>query len=188
MKFTSVPLSVGNFFLKRTRNKVDEFSTLFHRYEALVRKVIFQITGDSHLNDLTQEAFIRIWKNHSSFKNESEISTWIYRISVNVALDSLRQRKRLSEVSDYDFAAVVDEKRSQEQQATDQQLVQKGLNALNEEHRVVLILALIHELPLKEIAHMLEISEGTVKSRLHYGKEHFRQFIAELSEKRGLYE
>lgn len=185
MKLPSAALSAGSFLLKKVRSDADEFSALFHKHQGLVRKVIYQIAGDNHLNDLTQETFIRIWQNRSQFRYESELTSWIYRISVNVALDSLRKTKRLSEISSFDFSTMADESRDSERKLADQQLVQRGLMALNEDHRTVLVLALIHELSLKEISQILEISEGTVKSRLHYAKEHFRQFFSELTEKKG---
>lgn len=184
MKLTSAAVSVGNLLFGKTKTEADRFTELYNKHQKLVRSVIYQIAGDHQLNDLTQEAFIRIWKNRDDFRKEAEMSSWIYRISVNVAIDSLRQNKRRSEVTQFDFSSITDEKSDLEKNLADRELVQQGLNALHEEHRVVLVLALIHERPLKEIADILEISEGTVKSRLHYGKEHFRQFVAELSEKR----
>ena len=71
-----------------------------------------------------------------------------------------------------------------EKSLLNRELVSESLMALSLEHRTVIVLSLIHELSLNEIANVLEVSEGTVKSRLHYAKEHLRQYISELSEKK----
>ena len=159
-----------------------QFTQLYVQHQALVRSVIFQIAGSPQLSDLVQEAFIRIWKGLPEFREEAKITSWIYRVSANVALDSLRLVSRQAETFDYDFSEIAANAPDSENELMNRQLVEMGLKALSEEHRTVVVLALIHDRPLAEVAEILGISEGTVKSRLHYGKEQFRRFLSGQTE------
>lgn len=169
--------ALDTLFFRKQSGGTAQFTELFNKHQGLVRSVIYQIVGESALNDLSQEAFIRIWKGYSKFRSESEVTSWIYRISVNVALDYLRQKKRKAEDLVYDFSFLIDENNPIDENLAKRQLVQLSLKTLTEEQRTVVVLALIHELAISEIADILEISEGTVKSRLHYAKEHLRNFL-----------
>ena len=183
MKLNSAVVSLTNLFTRSEKSESEQFSDLYNKYQKLVRSVIFQIAGPSHLSDLVQETFIRVWGKLPEFRKESEISSWIYRIAVNIALDHLRSEKRHPTSSDSVLEFKKDG-RDLEQELANRELVSESLAALSIEHRTVIVLSLIHELSLAEIAHVLELSEGTVKSRLHYAKEHLRQFVSELSEKK----
>lgn len=94
MKLNSAVLSLTNLFTKSEKRESEQFSDLYNRYQKLVRSVIFQIAGPSHLNDLVQETFIKVWTKLPEFRRESEVSSWIYRIAVNTSLDHLRSEKR----------------------------------------------------------------------------------------------
>lgn len=166
----------------------DDFEVLFYKHQGLVRSVIWQIAGDCQINDLVQEAFIKIWKGRENFRGESNISSWIYRVSVNVALDSKKGRNKLYalEKGDVDLTQFADETKNGESELENREIVEKGLSKLSDEHRTVVVLAFIHELKISEISEILEISEGTVKSRLHYGKENFRNYLAEIAKEERL--
>lgn len=183
MKINAAVVSLTNLFSKSAKSESEQFSDLYNKYQKLVRSVIFQIAGPSHLSDLVQETFIRVWNKQTEFRKESELSSWIYRIAVNIALDHLRSEKRHPTASDALLATKAGDS-DIEADLANRELVSESLMALSVEHRTVVVLALIHELSLAEIASVLELSEGTVKSRLHYAKEHLRQFISELSEKK----
>jgi RNA polymerase sigma-70 factor, ECF subfamily len=161
-----------------SETNASEFTKLYSAHQKLVRSVLFQVAGESALDDLVQEAFIRIWKSYPKFRGDSKLSSWIYRICVNVALDHKRSVARKKETSENDFARFEDGARGQDHKMSDRDLVEKGLETLSEEHRTVLVLATMQELSLAEIAEVLEVAEGTVKSRLHYAKTEFRKFLA----------
>lgn len=161
------------------KSDLAHFRQIYGQYQQLVRTVIYQIAGSSHLDDLVQEAFIKIWKGLSGFKEQSQLSTWIYRVSTNVALDALRSWSRRKENLDYDFDSLQDKRKTPDEEFSNRQIVQQGLATLSEEHRTVLVLSFIHELPMAEIAEIVGVSEGTVKSRLHYAKGAFGTFLKE---------
>lgn len=176
MKTITWPI-LDSVFFKKNLNEAEQFTLVFKKYQSLVRSVIFQIAGESALNDLSQEAFVRIWKGFPKFRNESEVTSWIYRICVNVALDFLREKKRKPVDYDYDFTTHAAEGLNIEDELSQRQTVQQSLAELSDEHRAVVVLAWIHERPLLEVSQILDVSEGTVKSRLFYAKEQLRQLL-----------
>jgi RNA polymerase sigma-70 factor, ECF subfamily len=155
-----------------------DFPSLYAENNKLVRSVIFQIAGAEALDDLVQEAFVRIWKGLPDFNEQSKLSSWIYRISVNTALDYIRGKSRMKETSNEDLLKATASRLDHDYELASRDLVLKGLLSLSVEHRAVLVLAYIHDLALREVAEILGISEGTVKSRLHYAKAEFKKFIS----------
>lgn len=151
-----------------------DFSRLYSSQAALVRSVIFQIAGPDSLDDLVQESFVKIWRSLSDFRSEAKISSWVYRVATNTALDHLRKGARREIATDRIDLGSID---SAAKSTSDRDLVSKGLSTLSDDHRTVLVLALMHDLPLAEIAEILQINEGTVKSRLHYAKAEFRAYL-----------
>ena len=177
MKSLTWPTILDGVFFKKNLSEAEQFTLVVNKYQGLVRSVIFQVAGESSLNDLSQEAFVRIWKGFPKFRNESEVTSWIYRICTNVALDHLRENKRKPVDYDYDFSVHASEGPNLEDELGQRQVVQQSLAMLTDEHRAVVVLALIHERPLQEVAQILDVSEGTVKSRLFYAKEQLRQSL-----------
>jgi RNA polymerase sigma-70 factor, ECF subfamily len=159
------------------RGSAEDFTALFQKHQGLVSSVIFQIAGPSLLSDLVQDAFIKIWKGLPDFREDAKLTSWIYRVATNVAIDSLRTGARKYESSEHDLGSFVDERYDGERDAANRQLVERGLAGLSADHRAVVVLALMHERSIAEVAEILGVSEGTVKSRLHYGKEHFRKIL-----------
>ncbi len=165
----------------------EALTELYRENESLVRAVIFQIAGEQALDDLVQEAFIKIWKGWADFRGEAKVSSWIYRVSVNVALDHARReaRTRDNQVNALETESLSSNSNSEaspEKEIASRDLVAKGLRSLSEEHRAVLVLSFLHDLPVHEVASLLDVAEGTVKSRLHFAKAQFRQFL----EKKGV--
>ncbi len=156
------------------------FQEIYRTHQSMVRTVIFQIAGSSLVNDLLQEVFVRVWRKLSEFRGQSSLRSWIYRIAVNVALDAVRAEVRRAE--DFLVPDLPSDSPDAEHLLMSRELVAKGLAALSADHRAVVVLALIHEFSLEEVAEILGVSLGTVKSRLHYGKQHFRSLLEEKGE------
>lgn len=160
------------------QGNTDSFRLLYRRYERRVRAMLYQLVGAMHLDDLVQEVFLRAWKGLPTFRQTAQFSTWLYRITWNVAIDhqraSARHHSRLQAVAQhlspqYDTPDVL--------HLHYQDLVQRGLEHLSFDHRTVLVLHDLEELPQKEIAAILEIPIGTVKSRLFHARAAMRQFL-----------
>jgi len=156
----------------------EAFRWLYRRYQGRVRSTLYQLCAGASLDDLVQEVFLRAWKGLPRFRQSAQFSTWLYRIVWNVASDCRRQRART---------------RAQQQQLPQlvsvahdpaglthlhyQDLVQRGLQQLSLEHRDVLVLHDLEQLPQAQVAQILGIPVGTVKSRLHHGRAQLRQFL-----------
>ncbi len=160
------------------------FRQLYRRYQRRVRSTLYQLCGAAVLDDLVQEVFLRVWKGLPKLRQTSHFSTWLYRISWNVAVDQRRQfASRQQKLTSAESDRTLSRNLSQSQDASDlmqlhyQDLVQQGLQALSLEHRVVLVLHDLEDIPQKEVAKILRIPVGTVKSRLFHARSAMRKFL-----------
>ena len=168
------------------------YEMLIRRFEHPVFNVVSRVMDDpSDAPDVVQEVFLKIFRNIGSFRGESTLKTWIYRIAVNEARNHRRwfSRHRRQEVgletdpggahgyedsladpgrSPYDCAA------GQELQA----LVEEALGKVNPTFRAALVLREIEGLSYEEISEILNVSLGTVKSRILRGRDALRKHLA----------
>jgi RNA polymerase sigma-70 factor (ECF subfamily) len=162
---------------------------LYHRYRRQVAGNLYRVLGDrGDLDDLVQEVFVIAFRGLERFRGDARLSTWIYRICVNVALGRIRSRKRRPPpigVADLDAASPdpsLTERpetpdRSLERRQ-DQERVYRALEALAPKKRIVLYLHEIEGLDLKEIAYLVESNPVTVRTRLFYARREFYRAIA----------
>jgi len=157
------------------------FRQLYRRHQPRVRSTLFQLCGKELLDDLVQEVFLRVWKGLPKLRQASYFSTWLYRITWNVATDGRRQFAKRPPTENDDSFLGNTEARPQDipdlMQLHYQDLVQRGLQSLKLEHRVVLVLHDLEDVPQKEVAKILELPLGTVKSRLFYARQAIRDFL-----------
>ncbi len=154
------------------------FRLLYRRHEKRVRTILYQLCDINVLDDLVQDVFLRAWRGLPKFRQTAKFSTWLYRIAWNVASDyrqsAARGRTQLQELT---------KQAPMRQESPDvmhlhyQDLVQRGLSELSAAHRTVLVLHDLEEMPQKEIAEILGIPVGTVKSRLFHARAAMRQFL-----------
>lgn len=154
------------------------FRGLYHRYQRQVQTTLYQLCGSDGLDDLVQEVFLRTWKGLPRFRQSAQFSTWLYRITWNVATDCRRQKgKTRSHLQQLQRLEPPANAASALTQLHYQDLVQRGLQALTLEHRAVLVLHDLEDLPQRQVASILEVAVGTVKSRLHHARAAMRQFL-----------
>lgn len=148
----------------------DAFHPLVLRNQKRIYNLALRMLRDpAEAEDLTQEAFVAAFEQIGSFRGESAFSTWLYRIAVRRSLNRIRDlgRRPLAHASSLDVADpspgpdVIRERR--ETRAA----LERGLLALSADFRVVLVLREMQGLSYEEIAEMLGVEAGTVKSRLH---------------------
>lgn len=156
------------------------FRILYRRYHNRVRATLYQLCGADMLDDLVQEVFLRTWKGLSKLRTLNYFSTWLYRITWNVANDRRKQFfKRRQEKEFLEDYSQLNSSLNQNEliQLHYQDLVQKGLQSLSFDHRAVLVLHDLEDLPEKEVATILNIPLGTVKSRLFNARKSIRKFL-----------
>lgn len=136
-------------------------------YPKVIRLCIGYVSGDDmRAKDLAQEVFIKVWENLESFRNESSMSTWIYRITVNTCLMSLRQKNTI-DVSSH-LISIQQESNTANQAVTDHQLTQlySCINTLSKVNKSIILLEL-EGLPQKEIAKITGLTHEAIRVRVH---------------------
>jgi len=172
------------------RTAHDEF---YHRFRRTVAGNLYRVIGDrSDLDDLVQEVFVIAFRGLERFRGDARLSTWLYRICVNVALGRIRTRKRRPAaigVADLDSAATdpslterPETPAQSLQRRQDQQRVYRALEVLAPKKRIVLYLHEIEGLDLKEIAYLVDSNPVTVRTRLFYARKEFYKALEEAAE------
>jgi RNA polymerase sigma factor (sigma-70 family) len=156
----------------------ESFRRIYQRYQRQVRSILFRLCGESQLDDLTQEVFLRAWKGLPRMQQHERFAAWLYRIAWNIATDYRRVAAQTR--SRFELFS----QQTQTQTAPPdlmhlhyQDLVQRGLAHLSFDHGSVLVLHDLEGLSQKEIAEILAIPAGTVKSRLSRGRLALKQFL-----------
>jgi len=144
-----------------------DFEEIYSLYSPQIFRVCMGYVNDAdQAKDLTQETFISVWKNLSSFRNESKISTWIFRIATNNCLRAVEKNKRVTKVElPYNLAAIHEE--TQEEKLV---FLYKAIAELEEMERIIIGLVL-EDLPQAEIASIVGLSEGNTRVKIHRIKE-----------------
>jgi len=153
------------------------FSELVRIHAQGVFNVIYRMCGDVQIaEDAAQETFIQAWLHLSSYRTQTSLRNWLYRIAVNTATDMLRKQKHILPTAVEDFY-LTDPRPgpealfSQREQAA---LIQKAILSLPDASRAVLVLREYEGLSYHEIADALDIPVGTVMSRLNYARSLLR--------------
>lgn len=148
------------------------FSELMRRHQEMVFAVSFRVMGTREAAlDATQETFLTLFRKADRYHAEAAFTTWLYRVALNTCYDLLRKSKRrpvqpLPEYHDPVDPTAGDSFASVELRPS----IEAALAAIPEEYRVAVILVDIHGLPLAEVAELLEVPVGTVKSRVFRGR------------------
>lgn len=165
-----------------------DFNMIYEEYHAPVQRYLARLVGDDEAEDLAQVVFTRVSQNLNSFRGESRLSTWVYRIAANAAYDRMRQpsfrQQQRAEPLDHageDGSEIpcLDPLTGEPAPSLEQQIHHKQreecycgvLDDLPENYRVVLMLSEIEGFCAKEIADILGLSVDLVKIRLHRGRE-----------------
>jgi len=169
----------------------EAFAQLMRDNEKRIYNLTLRMTGNPEdAMDLAQETFLNAWRGLKFFKGDSAFSTWVYRLASNACIDHLRRKKRRQDISapmpaddeDDSQPDIPDERFQPEQELERQELrraVAQGLEQLSEEHRQVLVMREINGLSYQEIADVLDLEAGTVKSRIARARNSLRKILVE---------
>ncbi len=170
--------------VRRLRERDERaFSELIESNGDRVFNLCFRMLGNrEEAEDLAQEVFITVFKSIDSFRGDSKLSTWIYRVASNLSKNRIKYLARRHDRSKDEFDEGIDrnaaaaaltspnQAKSPDLHVEDQQLegiMQAAIAELEEDHRILIVLRDIEELSYEEICQITELAEGTVKSRLH---------------------
>ncbi|ATP42162.1 RNA polymerase sigma factor SigW [Solibacillus sp. R5-41] len=163
------------------------YADIVNLYQHKLYQVCYRMLGNKQeAEDIAQEAFIRAYINLHSYDQNRKFSTWLYRIATNLCIDRIRKKK-----PDYYLDAevagteglnmysqiAVDEQLPEEavEQMELQDRIQYEISRLPDKYRSVIVLKYIEELSLLEISEILDMPLGTVKTRIHRGREALRK-------------
>lgn len=171
------------------------FEELIIQHEKIVYNVALRMMNHSEdAKDISQEVFLKAYRNIGNFDERSQFSTWIYRITANTCIDEMRKRKGRQSFSleeeleseegsmqwqVADAGETPEESMLREEQKSE---ILQALESLSPEHKVAVILRDIKGLSYEEIAEILELTLGTVKSRISRGRNQLKQEILKLRE------
>jgi RNA polymerase sigma-70 factor (ECF subfamily) len=159
------------------RGERDALGQFYRTYRHEVARNLHRVLGPGRgdLDDVLQEVFIEVFKSIPRFRGDSKISTWLYRVCVNVALQRLRKRRRLAEVQTPDGPELRDDANPQRSLEARERMaeVYRILDELAPKKRVVFILHEIEGREPKEIAGIVGAPVLTVRTRLHYARKEF---------------
>jgi RNA polymerase sigma-70 factor (ECF subfamily) len=171
----SSPLEQDDAQLVATSKKGDQdaFSLLVQRYQRRVFNLVFRMLQNyEEASEITQEAFLAAWQGLPAFRGEARFSTWLYRIAYNCALKQLELRKRdnalhLALQAESALEDEGDTQRNKHLEMLDnQELIQEHLAQLPAKYRIVLILRHLQDMTYEEMAEVLTMPIGTIKTHL----------------------
>ena len=173
---------------------VAAYDRLVREYRGKLYGLAYNMTSNKEdAEDLLQEVFIKAFQSLPKFKGKSSFYTWIYRIAINRTINFVKRRNRKQTMSldkvdgglERDPAYVeLSSRNSPIRDAGISELQEKlntALQTLSDKHRTVVVLHDIQGVPHQEIAKMLKCSEGTVRSRLFYARQHLQTELAEFA-------
>lgn len=166
----------------------DAFGELVTKYQVRLYNTMIQVVGNREdAYDVTQDAFMQAYLRLDTFRRSSKFYTWLYRIAFNVAI-GMRRRYRAYRVSESIQQEMSDrlvdrEKRPDEKLISEENVntVRDVVNSLDDDFRSVVVLRELEEFSYEEIAEILEIPIGTVRSRLHRGRILIREQLTRKS-------
>lgn len=169
------------------KGDADAFALLVRRYENKVYSLALRICSHPEdAADAAQEAFVSAWRGLASFRGEAGFSTWLYRLAVNAAVDCTRRNRNRRSQASLDGAdwgpEPVDRSPGPQERAEGAELraaVAEGLRRLSDDHRQILVLRELRQLSYEEIASVLGLDLGTVKSRISRARAALRKILRE---------
>jgi RNA polymerase sigma-70 factor (ECF subfamily) len=164
------------------RGEREALGEFYRAYRVEVTRNLYRVLGPgrSDLEDVLQEVFIEAFRSLARFRGDARVSTWLYRVCVNVALQRLRKRKRLAEVSADALGEPADASTPERELENRRRLhaAYRVLDQLSPKKRVVFILHEIEGREPKEIASIVGAPVLTVRTRLHYARKEFYALVA----------
>jgi RNA polymerase sigma-70 factor (ECF subfamily) len=184
-------LSDEELILEFQKNNVEAaFEILVQRYKNPLTNFVFRFLGDyESCNDVVQETMIKVYRYKDTYSSVAKFSTWIYTIAGNLAKTEYRRQRRrnIFSISDYgedNKPYDLPDESYRPDVATDSgikdEIIQKALMKVKETYREAVILRDIQGMSYEEIAEILGVNEGTVKSRINRGRAQLQELLKDI--------
>ncbi len=161
------------------RGEARAMEVLYHQYKRRVFGMAHRIVGASDAEEVAQEVFVRVFRGLAAFRGDSQLSTWIYRLTVNAALSHLARRGRRQEVSDETLVEMAAPP-SVERDSALATRIEQAMVQLPAGYRAILVLHDVEGLSHEECAAILECRVGTCKSQLHKARAKMRELLGPI--------
>ena len=186
-------MTENDLIKKCKKGNREAFNKLFETYQSQVINIAYSMLSDREdAYDAAQEVFVRVYRNINSFKEEASFNTWLYRIITNVCSDILRKRQKGSKVvsisqmseenSDIDIPDEAPTPEESMELTERQAVVREAISQLREEYRVIITMCDIEGMSYDDIAEMLKVPKGTVKSRINRARNSLKKILIEKRE------
>lgn len=168
---------------------LDSLGKLYDRHRQMVYRTALAITGDSEAAaDLLQDVFLRLHRFAHRVDPTRPLEPWLYRVTANLAYTWVKQRQRwykpLEEITDWFTGGKKNIPYQLAELGDELQQVSQALSTLPLSQRIVVVLYYLNDLSLQEVAEILDVPVGTVKSRLHYGRQALKKHLGLQAEAR----
>jgi RNA polymerase sigma-70 factor (ECF subfamily) len=178
---------------KSQEGNEEAYGVLVETHKRKVFNMVYSLTLNREVaDDLAQEVFIKAYYALPKFKGKAAFSTWLHQITVNHTRDYLRKSSRMRQVLFEELKAdlstpedEVKKREQEEEQAQTKKIIHEAIRTLPEKYRIILSLRDIQGFHYEEISSMLNISPGTVDSRLHRARKMLKKKIVPFLEKEG---
>lgn len=179
-------ISDRELIVQLCQGSLEALGLLYDRHQRMVFRTALAITGDPDAAaDLLQDVFLRLHRFARRIDLERPLEPWLYRVTTNLAYTWVKRHNRwtksLEDIAEWLLSGRKNPPLSQVELNDTWAQVQQALSSLPLSQRGVVVLYYINELSLQEISDILEIPVGTVKSRLHYGRQALKEHLALLS-------
>ena len=180
------PISDSQLIISLQAGSLEALGVLYDRHRGLVFRTAIAITGDAEAAaDLLQDLFLRLHRFASHIDPSRPLEPWLYRMTTNLSYTWVKRRQRwlrpLEDVADWLAGARKDTPAYLAEMTDSWRQVQQAVLSLPLAHRGVVVLYYVNDLSLQEIAEILDIPVGTVKSRLHYGREALKHSLGMMA-------
>ncbi|MGZ4163269.1 MAG: RNA polymerase sigma factor [Tumebacillaceae bacterium] len=161
--------------IKRALQDADAMTEFLRELEPFVYRVCYHLTGHQHdAEDLAQDALLKVCRHLHTYRGDCAIQSWIYRIILNQQRDAVRKKKGVTLVEITETASTTE---GFEGSVSLRMVVQELLQELEGVDRQIFILRFQEDMPLKEIAEVLEMKEATVKTRIFRLRDRLREYL-----------
>lgn len=171
-----------DLIIKLQQGSLDALGVLYDRHRLLVYRTALAIANDPEAAaDLLQDVFLRLHRFADRVDAQRPLEPWLYRVTTNLTYTWVKRRHRwfspLEDIAEWLAGSKKQTPHQVAEKDEDSQQIHQAISSLPIQQRIVIVLYYINDLPLLEISEILEVPEGTIKSRLHYGRKALKKHL-----------